>query len=237
MNPQPKTSSNDPLSEAHTIMTANDPNRLLGSLNQLGSGRIIAKNGPLSLAIMADFRPIHPRGLDLIFTGGLLELTPHAFKVVVSTAACGLGLAVSLFDARENLKLVFHFCHGSDWKAWLENQVQSGLLQPHPKPTPVLQNLCWCELWPDPQAAVMLKPASDLENRFQMLTESRTIESTLQIRGLELTAVVHPASFDRLATSIRFSDRPRTRVCYADLSSLRLSDHGSWIGVQHHDLG
>ncbi len=224
------------MSEAHTIMTANDPNRLLGSLNQLGSGRIIAKNGPLSLAIMADFRPIHPRGLDLIFTGGLLELTPHAFKVVVSTAACGLGLAVSLFDARENLKLVFHFCHGSDWKTWLDNHTQSGLLQPHPVPTPVLQNLCWCELWPDRQAAAIPMPGSLVARRIECLTHSRTIESTLQTRGLELTAVFHPASFDRLATSIRFSDRPRTRVCYADLSSLRLSDHGSWIAVQHHDL-
>ncbi|MGJ8633421.1 MAG: hypothetical protein ACSHX7_05830 [Luteolibacter sp.] len=214
------------------MMRASDSSALLGSLNQLGSGRIICNNGSLSLAISTDFRQIHPLGHSLIFSGGLLELEPESFQILVSTASCGLGLGISLFDDQKNLSVVFHFCHGSEWKRWMENHIQSGLLEPNPKTELVPKNLCWCDLWPPTKEKKHATAGSLLEQRIGSITESQTVEATLHAQNLELTTVIHPASFDILASSVRFWDRPRTRVCYADLLSLDPQQNENYVALR-----
>jgi hypothetical protein len=213
------------------VMETRDPSTLLGSLKQLGSGRIICNSGALSLAIAADFRPIHSQAHYLNFPGGVLEIKPESLHVVVSTASCGLGLGISLMDLRGNLQMVFHFCHGSDWGKWLENHTQSGLLIPQTEPQAAPVNRCWCDLWPQPQTASIPMPNSLVSNRIATLSESRTIETTIATRALELTAVIHPTNFDILSSSVRFWDRPRTRVCYADLSSIVADEHETFIAL------
>ncbi len=214
-----------------TIFTAVDSQKVLGSLRLLGTGRIICNHDPLSLVISTDFRSIDHEGRHLIFPGGVLELIPGNLQVLVSTASCGLGLGISVFDQRKKLQMVFHFCDGSPWGKWLESHVLDGLLQPHSEPQPTPLNLCWCELWPQPQAATFAMPGSLLENRLSIVTNSRTIEATLRSPNFELTAVTHPASFDILSSSVRFWDRPRTRVCYADLSSLEPQQHETYVAL------
>lgn len=172
---------------------------------------------------------MHPLGYGLVFPGGVLELVPANLQVLVSTASCGLGLGISIFDQKSNLQLVFHFCHGSPWGKWLASHIQSGLLQPHHKPHVAATDLCWCELWPQQQAQTFAMPGSLLEKRFNTVTNSRTIETTLRSPQFELAAVVHPASFDILSPSVRFWDRPRTRVCYADLSALDPQQNDTYI--------
>jgi len=214
------------------IFAAGDTQELLGSLKQLGTGRIICNSGALSAVVSTDFRSIHPQGNHLIFPDGLLELFPKNLQVLVSTASCGLGLGVSLMDQEGKVRIVFHFCHGSPWGKWLAIHVQSGLLQPHTKPHLAPENLCWCDLWPQTEATSFAMPGSLLEKRFSTVTSSRTIEARLHSRDLELTTVVHPSSFDILASSIRFWDRPRTRVCYADLSSIAPEQNESYVALQ-----
>jgi len=215
------------------IFTAPDAQRLLGSLRELGSGRIICQSGALSLAIGTDFRSIDPKGRHLIFSGGLLELVPGNFQILVSTASCGLGLGVSLLDRQKNIRIVFHFCHGSQWGKWLDKHIQTGLLLPHSEPDLAPKNLCWCELWPETPATSFAVPGSLLEQRFTTVTASSTLKATLHSRDLELTAVVRPSSFDVLASSIRFWDRPRTRVCYADLSSVDPQQHDTFVALRN----
>jgi hypothetical protein len=214
------------------IFRAKDTSLLLGSLAQLGVGRIICCQGGLSLALAADFRRFSPNARDLPFFGGVLELTPDTLKVRVSKAACGFGLGISLFDHVEKLQLVFHFCHGSPWREWLEGHVESGLLQKDPSLGFAPADLCWCDLWPKPKAATFPMPVSLLESRFSTLTQSRTIETTISTQHLQLETIIHPSSFDKLASSVRFWDRPRTRVCYADLASLEPERHESYATLK-----
>lgn len=232
MNLNLKRSAQSPIPSSGVVIEAVDPELVLGSLNQLGCGRIICNNGPLSVAIAANFRSIHPRGHNLIFSGGLLELEPESFKILVSTASCGLGLGVSLFDPQGWLSLVFHFCHGSGWKQWLEVCIRGGLLRESVDNSLSPENLCWCDLWPPSNAGTHAMPGSVLEQRLGLVTESRTIEATVHSRDLELTTVVHPASFDILASSVRFWDRPRTRVCYADLSVLDPRQNENFVALR-----
>jgi hypothetical protein len=211
---------------------ATDTQSILGSLRQLGIGRIICHRGPLSLAVSADFRAINPSGHDLTFSGGILEMATKDLRLLVSTASCGLGLGISIFDQQEKLHLVFHFCHGSSWGKWLEHHVASGLLEKHEPKGLAPTDLCWCDLWPQNQAAPFAMPGSLVQKRLSTLSQSRTIETTVHTQHINLSTVIHPTSFDQLASSVRFWDRPRTRVCYADLTCVEPRQHGTYVALE-----
>jgi hypothetical protein len=207
--------------------------QLLGAIHELGTGRVISQSGPISLALTADFSLMHSQGRHLKFQGGELALIPEQHQIVVSTAACGLGLGISVFDLQENLRLVFHFCHGSSWQSWLEHQVKIGLLREAESASPQIENLCWCDLWPNTNMQPNLSPCNSIHERASEIRNSTVIHTRLMSQGMELHTAIRPTFFDQLSASIRFWDRPRSRVCYADLSRLVPHSNNSEVSLHY----
>jgi hypothetical protein len=206
----------------NAIFLATDSSRLLGSLNELGLGRIIGCRGSLSLVMSADFKAIHPQGRHLPLTEGLLQITPEKFSVLLSFVPCGKGISVSLFDEMNELQLVLHFCSDKKLDIWLLAKIQSGLLVRYEDQRLAPANLCWCELWPDHEKGKTVSSSltPQIKMNISTIINSRSVKVTLNSTSLELTACIHPSLFDTLDSSIRFWDHPRTRVCYANLGLL-----------------